>query len=131
MAKIVYGVIQKPLVERIVDAACIYFGVEVAFFKEKLHDEESTCRRHILFYLLKEDAGMGYRAISGMFGFSKSSVTEGIELMDFRRGNSRPISEHIRQIRGIAANLEAKIVVMDVKLEHFLGGEPSSRDGSA
>ena len=128
MAKIVYGVLQKPLVERIVDAACIYWSVEQSFFKEKRHDEESTNRRHILFYLLKQDAGMGYRAISGMFGFSKSSITEGIELMDFRRGNSRPISEHMRHIRTIAANLEAKIVVMDVKLEHFLSSEPPARE---
>ena len=128
MAKVVFSVLQKPLVERIVDAACIYFNVEQSFFKEKLHDEESTNRRHILFYLLKEDAGMGYRAISSMFGYSKSSITEGIELMDFRRGNSRPISEHMRHIRTIATNLEAKIVVMDVKLEHFLSGEPPARE---
>lgn len=127
MADIVYGVLQKPISERLVDAACIYFGVEHSFFKEKRHDEESTLRRHVLFYLLKHDAGMGYRNIGELFGFSVSSIKDGIDLMDFRRGNSRTISEHMKQIRGIASNLEAKIVVVNMHLQHFLRDDVPGR----
>lgn len=120
MADIVYGVLQKPISERLVDAACIYFGVEHSFFKEKKLDEDSTLKRHVLFYLLKHDAGMGYHSISNDFGFSYSSVRECIDVMDFRKGNSRPIADHLKHIRAIAANLEAKIVVVNMHLQHFL-----------
>lgn len=128
MAKVVYGVVQKPLVDRLVDGACIFWDVEVGFFSGKGRDEVSALRRHILFYLLITDGGLNDKAVGERYGFGRVTVREAVELVDFRRTISRQIADELAGIRSIAANLEARIVVMDVKLEHFMPGNIAGRD---
>lgn len=126
--KIIYSVIQKPLVERLEDAACIYWSVDAEFFRQKNRDELSTNKRHILFYLLRMDAGINAYNIAARYGYRQASINESVEIIDFRRSNSRSIADDMKNIREIAAKLEARIIQVDVKLEQFLGNQNPERE---
>lgn len=129
MASIVYSVMQKPLVERLEDAACIYWDVNADFFRDKKKkDEVSTNRRHLLFYLLKNDGGLGDTTIANKYGYSQSSITEALQIIEFRKSNSRLIADDMKQIQQIAAKLEARIIVVPVILEQFMPNQHTERE---
>lgn len=116
MANVTYSVLQKPLEERLIDAACIYWDVAPEFFSMKGKDGE-TQKRHILFYMLKEQAGMQIPAIAERFEFKhKSSVFDAVENIEIGQGIYPPIARQIRDIMGIAANLDAEMVTVSVQL---------------
>jgi len=131
MADVVYGILQKPLVERLVDAACIYWEVGPEYFRGKGHGRQKdggSERRWTLYYLLREDAVMDMGVIGTQFGISKQGVSQGIEAITFRKGNSSSIRRDIENIRKIAGALEAKVIVVNVKLEQFLPGHVAERE---
>ena len=77
--------------------ACTYYGVTPDFFRIKAHDS-LTDRRRVLFWLLYTEASMNYRQIARRYGYSHSSIAEGVKKIDFRRDVITNISRDIKNI---------------------------------
>ena len=116
MAQIIYEALQKPLEKRLEEAACIYYSVEREFFCQKKKDE-FTDKRRVLFLLLQEECELSVLAIANTYGYTAPSIREGINLILFRKTYCHWIAFDIAQIKKIATNLAAKLIVMDVRLE--------------
>ena len=119
MAIIHYEVLAKPLDRRLEDAACIYFEVTPDFFRVK--KKEGTDRRRVLFWLLKTDTQMSVTEMSHRYGISKSSLSEGIDKLEFTKNHFRTIACDIENIRKIAANLVVNLVSVDVRMGDVAG----------
>lgn len=117
MADIKFNVLQKPYEERLLDAACIYWEVTENFFKIKNKDGD-TEKRQVLFYLMKTEANMELGKIATMFDRQKPSIFEACENIDTRKNINLTIAHAIRDIKQIATNLDANIVVANIKLEN-------------
>lgn len=121
MAKIELETVQKPLEERILDAACIFWEVSRELFKMKSKDTD-TQKRHILFYMLKEYAELQPTAIAAQFGLHKSSVYEAIETISSTKTIYPTIARSIKEILKIAETLQSQLVVVDIKLQNKTDG---------
>ena len=118
MAKITYEALQKPLEQRLEDAACIYFEVERSFFTLKGKGKE-TEKRYTLYHILKEDCSMSTNELAERYECGWTTMNEALGVISFRIKNCREIAVNAQKIRQIAANLDAKLVVMEVRLEQF------------
>jgi len=65
MAEITYEVLQKPIEERIIDAACIYWDVKRAYFRQKTEESTVVYRKSVVYYLLKKNTIYSYKSIAG------------------------------------------------------------------
>ena len=130
MSKVQFTVLQKPLADRLIDAACIYWDTTREALNGRTHASGgghlATRNRAILFYLLSKDAELPYQAIADRFDVVKSAVWEGVDNVDSQQGVYRTISEQLAAIRRIAENLNAQLVTMDVRLEHFPVAKPAA-----
>lgn len=120
MARVEYETVKKPIDRRLEDAACIYWDVAPEFFRLKSKDMTATDRRRTLYLLLREDAQLGDAAIAERYGHAQSTIQEGLELFSFQMRNTRRISDDMKQIRAIAANLDAKLLVVNVELRQVV-----------
>lgn len=123
MAKITLQVVKKPIEQRYIDAACIYWEVERTYFHKTKPREKSleVQRRNILYYLIKNNTSLNYKDIAEIFGFSsRAPVIEGIETIEafisVGKGIYRQISNDINQIQAIADKLDADFIEREVIL---------------
>lgn len=127
MAEITYQVIQKPIEQRIIDAACIYWDVERTYFglSEDVNvgtakgriDETISYRRSIICYLIKTITNMPDTGIAALMGrASRSGVIRSIESIDARKDVQKSIHHDINQISHLANIIDAQFISTSIKL---------------
>ena len=121
MADITYNVIRKPIEERIIDAACIYWEVPRTYFAKTTFKNESTVvyRRRVVCYLLKQNTIYSFKGIASKFGFlSTSRVIEGVEKIEVHKRIYRQTCEDINQIQFLADKLDADFITTTIFLKN-------------
>lgn len=121
MAEITYQLIKKPIEERLLDAACIYWNVTRQYFAKPENKKETTTvyRRRVVCYLLKQNTIYSYREIATKFGFlSTSRIQEGVEEIDARKDIYKQICDDINQISYLADKLDADFITSSISLEN-------------
>lgn len=119
MATLTYQtqVLQKPIEERIIDAACIYWDVEREYFLQKDTDRNLTYRKGIIYYLIKKETTYSYQFIAEMFGFlSHQPVKRLVDNLDSTKNIYKQHFNDIGQIQGLANKLNAECFKVEVKV---------------
>jgi chromosomal replication initiation ATPase DnaA len=120
MAQITYQLIQKPIEQRIIDAACIYWNVERSYFSKGDRRKENTIvtlRRNIIFYLIKQFSDYPVTELPKLFGFSTHGfISEGISSIDAQKRILKQLRDDINQISHLADKLDADFITTDVRL---------------
>lgn len=117
MATITYQVLQKPIEERIIDAACVYWEVNRDYFFQKRSDTNVTYRKGIIYYLIKQNTTYSYKFMAEKFGFlSHQPVLRLVENLDATKNIFKQHFNDINQIQYLADKLDAEFIQTDVKL---------------
>lgn len=117
MATLIYQIVKKPIDERIVDAACIYYEVDRSYFFEKTSDTTVVYKKSIVYYLLKQHTSFTFRYIAEKFGFiGHQPVMRLVDNIDAQKDILRQIREDIKHIMIIADTLDAEIITTNVHL---------------
>lgn len=119
MARITFQVIQKPIEQRLIDAACIYYEVDRSYFNKNSVREKSKVvqRRNILYYMIKHNTLFAWKDIAALFGFSSHEpVIEAVENIDAQKNIYQQISNDINHIQAIADKLDAEFIEREITL---------------
>lgn len=126
MAKITFEVLQKPIEQRIIDAACIYWDVERSYFFRdansaiKTKDCKPTTvvyRKSIIYYLIKTNTTYSFQFIADLFGLrSHQPVLRLVENIDTMKGIIKQHFNDINQIQHLADKLDANYIQSEIKL---------------
>lgn len=117
MAKITYEVTQKPIEERIIDAACIYWEVDRQYFFQKRSDTNVTYRKGIIYYLIKQNTTYSYAFMAEKFGFLSHQPV--LRLVDNLSCTKEKIKQHlndINQIQSLSDKLDASFITSEIRL---------------
>lgn len=118
MAKIQYEVIRKPIEERIIDAACIYWDVDRTYFFQNEIDSTVTYRKGIIYYLIKQNTTYSLRFMAEKFGFkTHGPVKRLIENIEATKKIYRQTFNDINQITHLADILDADIITVERSLQ--------------
>ncbi|MCG2614887.1 hypothetical protein LZZ85_11365 [Terrimonas sp. NA20] len=116
MAKVAFDLIQKPIEQRIIDAASIYWGVDRSEFFKKF-DREITYQRSLIYYLIKTNTEFGYRIIGTLFEVkSHQNILRLVENVECTKDTLPQIKRDLNQIMNIANMLDASSVVYEIEL---------------
>lgn len=119
MATVTYQLMQKPIEQRIIDAACIYWEVERAYFSKIGGKDESTAfyRKSIIYYLIKHNTTYSFKEIAGLFGFvSHSAVLKAVDGIEAQKKVLKQVSNDLNQILHLADKLDADFITTEVRL---------------
>lgn len=117
MATITYQLIQKPIEERIIDAACIYWDVERSYFSQTKTDTNATYRKGIVYLLIKQNTTYTLEFMAKKFGFlSHQPVLRLIENISATKEVIKQHAADINQIQLLADKLDATFIQTEVKL---------------
>ena len=115
--QISYGVVKKPLEVRLLEAACIYWNVDMEYLKQKSDKQVIVYRRKLLYYLIRKETALSLRDVSDLFDFANSEpVRKAVEEIETTKNIYRAISSDLDQLLKIANNLDAQIITMQVEL---------------
>lgn len=120
MPTITYQVLQKPIEERIIDAACIYWNVERPYFAQKAGRDESTVfyRKSICYYLIKQHTILSYKEMARRFGYAgHAPVIRSIDLIEASKKISKQVSCDLNQISHLADKLDADFIERNIVLD--------------
>lgn len=120
MAAITYQtkVLQKPVEERIIDAACIYWNVEREYFHQKDTDRNLTYRKGIIYYLIKKSTTYSFKFMAGKFGFlSHQPVKRLVDNLDSTKNIYKQHFNDMEQILALANKLNAECFTVEVKVK--------------
>lgn len=126
MAKVNFEIVQKPIEERIIDAACIYWEVDRSYFtrdgEKKSATKDSACttvtyRKSVIYYLIKSNTTYSFKFIADKFGFlSHQPVMRLIENLDSTKEIFKQHFNDINQIQHLADKLDASFIQTEIKL---------------
>lgn len=117
MAKISFQVVQKPIEERIIDAACIYWDVDRSYFFQKRSDTNVTYRKGIIYYLIKQNTTYSYKFMAEKFGFlSHQPVLRLVENIDSTKGIYKQHFNDMNEIQRLADILDAEFIEREIVL---------------
>lgn len=117
MTDITYKVLQKPIEERLIEAACIYWEVDRNYFSQKCEQSTIVYRKSVLYYLLKNNTVFSYKSIAEMFGFlSHQPVMRSVENIEAQKGVYKQTSNDLDQIMKIADLLNVSLITTSVSL---------------
>lgn len=117
MPKLTFQLLQKPIEERIIDAACVYWGVERDYFFQKRSDTNVTYRKGIIYFLIKQNTTYSFKFMAEKFGFlSHQPVLRLIENIDSTQKIYKQHFNDINQIQLLADKLDAAFMQTEVKL---------------
>jgi chromosomal replication initiation ATPase DnaA len=117
MATLIYQIVKKPIDERIVDAACIYYEVDRSYFFEKTSDTTVVYKKSIVYYLLKQHTSFTFRYIAEKFGFiGHQPVMRLVDNIDAQKHVARQISNDLTQVMLIADTLDAELITTNISL---------------
>jgi hypothetical protein len=117
MATVIYQVLQKPIEERLIDAACIYWEVDREYFKTPWPDGLVAYRKGVIYWLIKHNTSLTLNLIGAKFGFSTHGpVARLIENIDAQKNVLKHICNDINQISHLADKLDAEFITTSVCL---------------
>lgn len=117
MQTITYQVLQKPIEDRIIDAATIYWEVERSYFSQRSQESTQVYRRSIVFYLIKENTLLSYEAVAKLFGFlSHQNVMDKVDTIEARKNVYPQVGNDIKNILRLAEKLDAQFVTCNIQL---------------
>jgi chromosomal replication initiation ATPase DnaA len=119
MATITYQVIQKPIEERILDAACIYWELDRTYFTKTEERPESTeyYRKSIVYYLIKMNTQYSYREIANKLGYkTHMPVLRSVDMIESHKKIYKQCSSDLNQIQHLADILDADYVTTSISL---------------
>ena len=118
MAKLTYQVIQKPIEERLIDAACVYWEVERPYFSQKTQDTTVVYRKSVLYYLIKTACPhFTFENLAGKFGFlSHQPVMRAVEKIEAQKNIYKQTFNDINQISHLADKLDATFITTSIEL---------------
>lgn len=117
MPTITYQVLQKPIEERIIDAACIYWNVERNYFCIKTEKSTIVYRKSIVYYLIKRNTIYSYKSIAQMFGFlSHQPVIRSVENIESQQFIYKQTFNDLKQIMQLAGKLNASFITTSITL---------------
>lgn len=92
------GMDKQPMAEALEQAACEYYNVTPDFFRVKLKDG-NTNRRRVLFWLLVDVANLYCNQVAKRYGYRRSSIYEGVKVIDGQRSVEQSIARDIAKIK--------------------------------
>jgi chromosomal replication initiation ATPase DnaA len=99
-------VISKPMIERIIRAACAYFDITEDELKQKSQCDDVVYRRKLCYYLIRQEVIISNARIAQRFGYKDADwVSKSIEEIEARKGIFPQISRDLTAILQIANNL--------------------------
>ncbi len=108
---------QKPIEERMIDAACIYWDVERSYFSKKTEESTVVYRKSVLYYLIKTNTIFSYKSIAEMFGFlSHQPVMRSVENIEAQKNIYKQTFNDIKQITQLADKLDASFITTSIML---------------
>lgn len=119
MAKITYQLLQKPIEERIIDAACIYWEVDRPYFSMVDCVNQSTVvyRKSIIYYLMKQNTTLSLKEMANKLGFvAHMPVTRSIENIDALKGVYKETNNDLNQIQHLADMLVSDCIIKEITL---------------
>lgn len=104
-------VVSKPLVERIIEATCLYFGCTEDELKKKNSSQDLVYNRKIAYTLIRENCQLSYARIAARFGFTgHAHVMQYVEETQFRKTKIRQTLNDLDKVLQIANNIDAIII---------------------
>jgi chromosomal replication initiation ATPase DnaA len=119
MSQITFETLKKPIEERLIDAACIYYDVDREYFFNKNKREDSTVmqRKGIVYYLLRERTSMSFKQIAEKFGFvGHQPALRIVDNISSTKNIYKQLLNDLTEIERIASTLEAELITVDIKL---------------
>ena len=106
----VLSVISKPMVERIIEATCLYFGITEDVLKQKNAGRDIVYYRKACWTIIREETSMSYGRIAARFGFTDhKNVMVFVDEMQAHRKIYPPTSHDLSKIKTISLNIDAVI----------------------
>jgi len=121
MAKVMYQIVKKPLDERIIDAACIYWNVDRTYFAQKGGRDESTVfyRKSVIYYLIKQHTVYSLSEMARRFGyFGHAAVRRSIDLIEAHKNIYKQVNSDLNQILHLADKLDAEFIEREIVIEN-------------
>lgn len=110
MSTQVLPVISKPMVERIIEGTCLYFGITEETLRLKNTAQDIVYYRKICWCIIREQTSMSYGRIAVRFGFSDHKyVMRVVDEMQSRRNIYPPIRHDLEKVSIISNNIEAVV----------------------
>lgn len=117
MAEISYQVYQKPIEQRLIDAACIYWEIPRSALMVNSKVEYAYIKRSIVCYLIENNTTMNKKEIGKLFGLaSHSNVVKAVETIDLLKNRDRQIRDALNQIQYISGTLDAEFITISASL---------------
>lgn len=103
-------VISKPMVERIIEATCLYFGITPDVLFHKSTAQDIVYYRKIAYTLIRENCSISYGRIAQRFGFSDHhNIMNHVEEMQAHRRIYPQTRHDLEKILSISNNIDAII----------------------
>jgi chromosomal replication initiation ATPase DnaA len=110
MSTQVLPVISKPMVERIIEGTCLYFGITEDILKLKNAGMDIVYYRKICWCIIREQTSMSYGRIAARFGFTDHKhVMLFVDEMQARRNIYPQIFHDLQKVKIISDNIDAVV----------------------
>ena len=130
MAVINFPLMKKPIEQRIVDAACIYWDLEPDFFyykgdptermrkgRTKNSSSALAYKKSIVYYLLKQKTPYSYPELAKMFNYiGHQPVIRAVDTINCQQSIYKQIKNDLHEIEAIADNLAACFDVVSINV---------------
>lgn len=121
---------QKPIEQRIIDAACIYWDLDCDFFhykgesggarrkgRTKNSSSAASYKKSIVYYLLKEKTAYSYPELARIFNYiSHMPVIRSVETIACQKDIYKQIKTDLSSIEAIADNLAARFELVNINI---------------
>lgn len=98
----------KPLQELIIDATCLYYGLTREQLFCKCRQQTLVDKRHICFYIIKQETNLSDYLLAQSLKFSRSSIQNAVEKVEGGKDVYKQVAGEIKDILAIVANLKKK-----------------------
>jgi hypothetical protein len=95
----------SELIECVIQAACVYYGVGKA---ELMHDTSMVKTRHLCFFAISRSTNLKDYVIGTFFGKKRTAIKYGIDTIDVHKEIYRQTLDDLNNIIHIANNFEKK-----------------------
>jgi hypothetical protein len=103
-------VISKPMMERIIDGTCLYFGISEQALMQKTTVKDVVYYRKVCWCLIRENCCISYGRIAQRFGFyDHATVLRHVEDMQAQRKIYAQTRHDLEKVLTISNNIDAII----------------------
>ena len=110
MNSVALQVISKPMVERIIEAGCLYFGTTENELRQKNSSYDIVYYRKIIYTLIRENCRLSYARIAARFGFSDHGhILRCVDEIQSHRNFYTQTRHDLEKVLFISNNIDAVI----------------------